>query len=101
MVLCQHILELRMSREPKQVMEQLEGLFAHYLEVVEVANKHSQYLEINVAGFRKLLKRHEKQIPQRFHARAAPFFGFHRLVTHTSRQLLEIVRQLGEMLEEA
>jgi len=101
MVLCQQILELRMRSEPMEVKNQLEDLSTRYNETVDVANKHSQYLEINVAGFRKLLKRHEKQIPQHFHARPTPFFGFHRLVTHSSRQLLEVVRQFGAALEDA
>jgi hypothetical protein len=99
--LCRQLLDLRIRSEPKEVKARLEEIDRQHNTVVEVANEHSQYLEINVAGFRKLLKRHEKQIPQQFHARPTPFLGFHRLVTHTSRQLLEIVRQLGEMLEEA
>jgi len=100
-VLCQQILELRLRSAPLEAKAQLENLNNRYNHTVEIANKHSQYLEINVAGFRKLLKRHEKQIPQNFHARATPFFGFHRLVTHSSRQQLELVRHFGTALGDA
>lgn len=99
--LCQHLLELRIRSEPTEVREKLEDIGSKYNSIIEIANRHSQYLEINVAGFRKLLKRHEKQIPQKFHARPTPFLGFHHLVTHTSRQLLEIVRQFGHVFEDA
>mmetsp|Transcript_18968 Transcript_18968/g.30805 ORF Transcript_18968/g.30805 Transcript_18968/m.30805 type:complete len:359 (-) Transcript_18968:135-1211(-) len=100
-VLCQKLLELRIRSEPTEVKERLEDIARRYNLVVDVANKHSQYLEINVAGFRKLLKRHEKQIPQSFHSRPTPFLGFHHLVTHTSRQLLDMVRQLGDCFLDA
>lgn len=100
-VLCQQTLELRIRSAPLEVKTQLEDISQRYNQTVIVANKHLQYLEINVAGFRKLLKRHEKQIPQQFHARPTPFFGFHRLVTHSSRQLMDIVRQFGATVEDA
>lgn len=100
-VLCQQLLELWLRSQPAEAAKALEDLLAKYNGLVEAANRHSQYLEINVAGFRKLLKRHEKQIPLNFHARHTPFLGFHRLVTHTSRQILEIVKQFGSMLTDA
>mmetsp|Transcript_112511 Transcript_112511/g.199410 ORF Transcript_112511/g.199410 Transcript_112511/m.199410 type:complete len:512 (-) Transcript_112511:79-1614(-) len=100
-VLCQQLLELWLRSQPAEAAKELEDLAAKYNNLVESVNRHSQYLEINVAGFRKLLKRHEKQIPQNFHARHTPFLGFHRLVTHTSRQMLEITKQFGSMLTDA
>lgn len=100
-ILCQKLLELRMRCEPAEVKAQLVDIGTQYNAIVDAANKHTQYLEINVAGFRKLLKRHEKQIPQRFHTRPTPFLGFHHLIKHTSRQLVEIVRQFGCTLEDA
>lgn len=97
-VLCKQLIELRIRTEPMQVAQRLEELGKKYDEIAEEANSHMRYLEINVAGFRKLLKRHEKQIPARFHARPTPFLEFHRLVTRTSRQLIEALRCFGEVL---
>jgi len=93
--LCEKLLELRIKSNPSCMAEQLEDLVTQYNNFVEQSNEHLQYLEINVAGFRKLLKRHEKQIPQHFHARRMPFLDFHCLVTHTSRQLAKLVVQFG------
>lgn len=100
-VLCIGILDLRMQIAPMEVIAGLEALSLQYNMTVDAVNRHSQYLEINVAGFRKLLKRHEKQIPENFRARRMPFFGFHQLVTRTSQQLLEVLRLLGATLEDA
>lgn len=100
-VLCQQLLELWLRSEPVEASKQLEDLGAQYNDLVECVNRLTQYLEINVAGFRKLLKRHEKQIPLNFHARHTPFLGFHKLVTHASRQILEVTKQFGVMLTDA
>mmetsp|Transcript_44735 Transcript_44735/g.130216 ORF Transcript_44735/g.130216 Transcript_44735/m.130216 type:complete len:352 (-) Transcript_44735:76-1131(-) len=99
--LCRQLIELRMRSDPaSSVRDQME-LAHEYNTLVEVASSHAQYLEINVAGFRKLLKRHEKQIPQRFRSRPDPCLGFHRLVTHTSRMMLDLIRQIGNVLADA
>jgi len=99
--LCRNLLALKIHNDPMGTAQQLQDLSARFNDMADMANQHAQYMEINVAGFRKLLKRHEKQIPQRFRARHMPCLGFHRLVTRTTRQLLEIVRQLGTMLNDA
>mmetsp|Transcript_44578 Transcript_44578/g.105669 ORF Transcript_44578/g.105669 Transcript_44578/m.105669 type:complete len:493 (+) Transcript_44578:86-1564(+) len=96
--LCECLLELQLQCRPVEMSQDLEAILSQYKVLVESMNQHIQYLEINVAGFRKLLKRHEKQIPRQFHARDTPYLGFHRLVTRTSRQLLEVVRQLGKLI---
>ena len=49
----------------------------------------------------KLLKRHEKQIPSRFHARRAPFLGFHKLLTRCTQQLLKTTEAFGRTLADA
>uniref|UniRef100_A0A6U6NI11 SPX domain-containing protein n=1 Tax=Zooxanthella nutricula TaxID=1333877 RepID=A0A6U6NI11_9DINO len=99
--LCRRLIELRMQSDPPSSARELDGMVAEYNALVDVASQHAQYLEINVAGFRKLLKRHEKQIPQKFRSRPMPCLGFHRLVTHTSRQLLELTKQLAAVLADA
>lgn len=100
--LCQQLVELRLaSGDPGEVARQMLDFSKLHNELVHEVNKHTQYLEINVAGFRKLLKRHEKQIPRRFHTRATPFLDFHRIVTHSSTQLVDIARQLCEVVADA
>jgi len=99
--LCRNLLALKIHHDPMGTAQQLQILSAMFNNLADMANQHGQYMEINVAGFRKLLKRHEKQIPQRFRSRHMPCLGFHRLVTRTSKQLLEVVRQLGAMLTDA
>jgi len=99
--LCRNLLALKIHHDPIGTAQQLQDLSAMFNNLADMANQHGQYMEINVAGFRKLLKRHEKQIPQRFRSRHMPCLGFHRLVTRTSKQLLEVVRQLGAMLTDA
>mmetsp|Transcript_14957 Transcript_14957/g.39747 ORF Transcript_14957/g.39747 Transcript_14957/m.39747 type:complete len:401 (+) Transcript_14957:134-1336(+) len=95
------LLQLRMRSIPTQMAVDLEGLGQECNELIEVVNQHAQYLEINVAGFRKLLKRHEKQIPLEFRSRSIPSLGFHRLVTHTSRELLDLIRQISAVVVDA
>mmetsp|Transcript_98083 Transcript_98083/g.316287 ORF Transcript_98083/g.316287 Transcript_98083/m.316287 type:complete len:363 (-) Transcript_98083:370-1458(-) len=99
--LCRQLLELKMRSDPLGMAKHIQDLSLQYNSLVDLANQHSQYMEINVAGFRKLLKRHEKQIPQKFRSRPMPCLGFHRLVTHTSRQLLDLARQLGGVIADA
>jgi len=99
--LCRQLLALRIRSDPVAAAKDLQSLASDYNAVVETARHHAQYLEINVAGFRKLLKRHEKQIPQKFRSRPMPCLGFHRLVTHTSRQLLALTQQLMGLLVDA
>lgn len=99
--LCRHLLDLRLQCDPQGLTAIIEELDEQYSKLVEAVNLHTQYLEINVAGFRKLLKRHDKQIPKSFHARPTPFIGFHRLVTKTSQSIIELARRLGLVLEDA
>lgn len=93
--LSRRLLELRLRSDAPGAARHLASLAAKHNVLVDLADQHTQYLEINVAGFRKLLKRHEKQIPHRFRSRPMPCLEFHRLVTHTSRQLLDLIEQLG------
>jgi len=99
--LSRWLLELRLRSDALGAARHLENLAAKHNVLVDLADQHTKYLEINVAGFRKLLKRHEKQIPHRFRSRPMPCLEFHRLVTHTSRQLLDLIRQLGGVLRDA
>lgn len=99
--LVRQMLDLQIQCDPVGMCQRLSELTTEFNSLVEEVNQHSQYLEINVAGFRKLLKRHEKQIPVKFRARQMPFLGFHRLVTHTSHKLLEVCRQLGQVIGDA
>lgn len=98
--LCERLLELRL-RCDLTMPEELAELSDQYNLFVEEVDEHTQYLEINVAGFRKLLKRHEKQIPHKFHACPTPFLEFHRLVTRTSRQLADMSRMFGIIVSDA
>lgn len=100
-LLCRELLLLRLRTDPLGMARQLQSLTAQYNILVDVANQHAQYIEINVAGFRKLLKRHEKQIPEKFRSRHMPCLDFHRLVTHTSRQLLDATKQIGGVITDA
>lgn len=99
--LCRGLADLRMRSDHEGVARLLGSLCEEHAELVDAVNRHTQYLEINVAGFRKLLKRHEKQVPRMFHARNTPFIEFHRLVTRNSQQCIELVGQLGQVLEYA
>jgi len=99
--LCRELLGLRARGEPLGLARRLQGLSAQYSGLVDAADQHAQYVEINVAGFRKLLKRHEKQIPMKFRSRHMPCLDFHRLVTRTSRQLLEATKQVGDVIGDA
>mmetsp|Transcript_95898 Transcript_95898/g.209790 ORF Transcript_95898/g.209790 Transcript_95898/m.209790 type:complete len:409 (+) Transcript_95898:59-1285(+) len=98
--LCSGVLELRIRSDPPGVADDLQSIAAEYNTMVEAASQHAQYLEINVAGFRKLLKRHEKQIPSRFRSRPMPCLAFHRLVTRTSRTLLDLAKQSKAILDD-
>jgi hypothetical protein len=95
--LCRHVFALRVSHNPPEMAKLLQDFGKKFNVLVDLMNAHTQYMEINVAGFRKLLKRHEKQIPAQFHARQMPHLGFHKLVTRTSRQLLDVCRQLQQI----
>jgi len=97
-VLCQKVLEMRILQEPVRMSETLHEISMMYNQYVDQLDEHTQYLEINVAGFRKLLKRHEKQVPQRFHASRTPCLGFHKLVTKSSRQLMDISGMFGSVI---
>lgn len=98
---CQHILCLQIASDPAAFAQRFETVVREYNSFAEEVNQHAQYLEINVAGFRKLLKRHDKQIPRSFHARPAPFLGFHRLVTRTSRHLIDLANEFRDILVDA
>ncbi|CAL1166140.1 unnamed protein product [Cladocopium goreaui] len=76
----------------------IHELILNYNGFLEQVDEHTQYLEINVAGFRKLLKRHEKQVPHMFHPSKTPCLGFHKLVTKSSRQIVEITNMLGQII---
>mmetsp|Transcript_111829 Transcript_111829/g.312638 ORF Transcript_111829/g.312638 Transcript_111829/m.312638 type:complete len:392 (+) Transcript_111829:96-1271(+) len=99
--LCRKIIELRMRSDPVAALEDQQKLATAYNAFVQAASQHAQYLEINVAGFRKLLKRHEKQIPQQFRSRPQPCLTFHKLVTRTSRQILDLTLQTRSILLDA
>lgn len=100
-VLCQKLLELRLQSDPIGMARSIGELTARYNTFVDLMDQHMQYMEINVAGFRKLLKRHEKQIPTCFHACPTPFLEFHRLVTRASRQICELARMFEAVLGDA
>jgi len=100
-LLIRQVTNLRMQTNALQCAQDLQEITSEYNALVEAVNQHTQYLEINVAGFRKLLKRHEKQIPQRFRSRPMPCLSFHRMVTHTSRHLLDLLKQILEVIVDA
>eukprot|EP00746_Dinoflagellata_sp_MGD_P037432 gnl/MRDRNA2_/MRDRNA2_189966_c0_seq1.p1 gnl/MRDRNA2_/MRDRNA2_189966_c0~~gnl/MRDRNA2_/MRDRNA2_189966_c0_seq1.p1 ORF type:complete len:372 (-),score=78.70 gnl/MRDRNA2_/MRDRNA2_189966_c0_seq1:95-1129(-) len=83
------LLELCFESNPERSAANLIG-FAKLLNgfVENNCDNHMQYLEINVAGFRKLLKRHDKQLPKQYHAVPTPWLNFHALVSRKSRKLL-------------
>ncbi|CAJ1461636.1 unnamed protein product, partial [Effrenium voratum] len=99
--MCQRLIELRMMQDPAGMAGAIHELIIKFNQHLEEVDEHTQYLEINVAGFRKLLKRHEKQVPHKFHASQTPCLGFHRLVTRSSRQLVEITTVLGRSIGDA
>lgn len=100
-MLCQKLLDFRMRSDPKTIAQKLSTLSEEYNEIVADTNAHSSYVEINVAGFRKLLKRHEKQIPMKFRTHSTPCLGFHRLVTKRLRVLLSSLKDLSEIVDDA
>eukprot|EP00406_Dinophysis_acuminata_P020898 CAMPEP_0179345546 /NCGR_PEP_ID=MMETSP0797-20121207/72100_1 /TAXON_ID=47934 /ORGANISM="Dinophysis acuminata, Strain DAEP01" /LENGTH=417 /DNA_ID=CAMNT_0021060039 /DNA_START=42 /DNA_END=1292 /DNA_ORIENTATION=+ len=99
--LCGQLLELRLREGLVETAHQLEDISVRFNVVADMANQQAQYLEINVAGFRKLLKRHEKQIPPKFHSRPMLCLRFHKLITHTSRHLFMLVRQFRMIFVDA
>lgn len=77
---------------------QHQEIVSHFNSLVGALKEHTQYIEINVAGFRKLLKHHDKQVPRQYHARSAPFLDFHSLVTDSSCEFMQFVRKFGAAL---
>eukprot|EP00439_Symbiodinium_sp_Y106_P032683 s717_g3.t3 len=98
---CQKLIDMRLVQDIGAMSAAILDLAYGYNQFLDSMDEHTQYLEINVAGFRKLLKRHEKQVPHKFHATRTPCLGFHRLVTHTSRQLVDIATMLGLTIGDA
>ncbi|CAK9117941.1 unnamed protein product [Durusdinium trenchii] len=92
--ICQRLIDMRMMQDPVAMAIGIHELILMYNTFLEQLDEHTQYLEINVAGFRKLLKRHEKQVPHMFHASKTPSLGFHKLVTKSSRQLIDITTMM-------
>eukprot|EP00930_Biecheleria_cincta_P096615 TRINITY_DN88433_c0_g1_i1.p1 TRINITY_DN88433_c0_g1~~TRINITY_DN88433_c0_g1_i1.p1 ORF type:complete len:435 (+),score=86.34 TRINITY_DN88433_c0_g1_i1:90-1394(+) len=101
MELCQRLLEFRMLQNLGGLLQSIRRLTESYHSFLDTLDEHTQYLEINVAGFRKLLKRHEKQVPQKFHASRSPCLDFHKLVTRTSRQMVSLAGQFSQILGDA
>mmetsp|Transcript_23687 Transcript_23687/g.68077 ORF Transcript_23687/g.68077 Transcript_23687/m.68077 type:complete len:316 (+) Transcript_23687:115-1062(+) len=99
--LCRQLLALRMQSDPVAALREQQASAVECNAFLSVAAQHAQYMEVNVAGFRKLLKRHEKQIPQVFRARLQPCLRFHRLVTRTSRALLETASRIRTLVLDA
>eukprot|EP00429_Kryptoperidinium_foliaceum_P096542 CAMPEP_0176250002 /NCGR_PEP_ID=MMETSP0121_2-20121125/34261_1 /TAXON_ID=160619 /ORGANISM="Kryptoperidinium foliaceum, Strain CCMP 1326" /LENGTH=327 /DNA_ID=CAMNT_0017589705 /DNA_START=93 /DNA_END=1076 /DNA_ORIENTATION=- len=99
--LCRRVLELRIRGDPAAALRAQRALAADCNALTVLANEHTQYMEINVAGFRKLLKRHEKQIPHRFRTRTSPCLDFHQLVTRRSRFLLGLISRTRAILLDA
>jgi len=99
--ICQRLIEIQMMQDPCSMATGIQELVENYNAFLEQVDEHTQYLEINVAGFRKLLKRHEKQVPHTFHASKTPCLGFHKLVTKSSRQMVEITNMLGQIIGDA
>lgn len=64
-------------------------LITRYNSFIDAVNLHFQYIEVNVAGYRKLLKRHDRQIPKQFHNRQGPFIGYHALAPASMMRLRE------------
>lgn len=99
--ICQRLIEIRIMQDPLAMIMGIHELILNYNGFLEQVDEHTQYLEINVAGFRKLLKRHEKQVPHMFHPSKTPCLGFHKLVTKSSRQIVEITNMLGQIISDA
>ncbi|EER14652.1 hypothetical protein Pmar_PMAR027445 [Perkinsus marinus ATCC 50983] len=53
----------------------VESYVRSYCNFHEHLAELMNYIDVNLAGFRKLLKRHDKNIPRLFHARSTPFLG--------------------------
>lgn len=99
--LCQGLLDFRILQNAGGMLQSIRRLSDSYHSFLDDLDEHTQYLEINVAGFRKLLKRHEKQVPLKFHASRTPCLDFHKLVTRTSRQMISLGSQFSQILGHA
>eukprot|EP00929_Paragymnodinium_shiwhaense_P103357 TRINITY_DN6682_c1_g1_i1.p1 TRINITY_DN6682_c1_g1~~TRINITY_DN6682_c1_g1_i1.p1 ORF type:complete len:438 (+),score=101.99 TRINITY_DN6682_c1_g1_i1:140-1453(+) len=97
---CAKLIDLQLRCDPVGMAGRLLDLAGVYTALVDNMNQHLEYLEINVAGFRKLLKRHDRQIPVHFRSRSDPCLGFHRFVTRTTIRLLEVCEHMREIVED-
>lgn len=100
-VVCINLIELQVAIDPGGFGSQLDIVWAKYAAIVTMINGHCRYIEINVAGFRKLLKRHEKQVLAMCRDDFVHYTGFHRLVTPVTVSLLRQARLLGKRLADA
>eukprot|EP00451_Oxyrrhis_marina_P040637 CAMPEP_0204391324 /NCGR_PEP_ID=MMETSP0469-20131031/61191_1 /ASSEMBLY_ACC=CAM_ASM_000384 /TAXON_ID=2969 /ORGANISM="Oxyrrhis marina" /LENGTH=319 /DNA_ID=CAMNT_0051385279 /DNA_START=30 /DNA_END=989 /DNA_ORIENTATION=+ len=98
---ARRLLRLKIDQGGSQTMAAMHAAMAYYNDYVQLLEDHLGYLEINVAGFRKLLKRHDRQVPKEFHQRPCPFVGYHNLVSKITRQLCSTVHPIGAALQEA
>jgi hypothetical protein len=95
---CQKLIELRMSEDPSSMAASMLEISTMYSNFLVELNAYTQYLEVNVAGFRKLLKRHDVQIPLEFRYFKLPDLGFHALVTTSSFELIELGTLFGAVI---
>ncbi|KAF4680149.1 hypothetical protein FOZ60_013993 [Perkinsus olseni] len=78
----------------------VESYVRSYSTFHEHLTKLMDYVDVNLAGFRKLLKRHDKNIPKIFHARDTPFLGFHSIVTRVTMKVFVVAVKIHTLLRE-
>lgn len=88
------------EQNPTRMAERIALVNAKFSALAATVNAHVAYLEINVAGFRKLLKRHDRQVPKEFHHRPSPFLGYHNIVTPDFEALHREVADFRQTLVE-
>eukprot|EP00397_Hematodinium_sp_SG-2012_P059456 GEMP01076234.1.p1 GENE.GEMP01076234.1~~GEMP01076234.1.p1 ORF type:complete len:274 (+),score=36.29 GEMP01076234.1:40-822(+) len=61
-MLCQYLMELKLDVDGPPIIAKIQTLICDFDNLLGDLQKHTSYIEINVAGFRKLLKQREKQL---------------------------------------
>jgi len=61
-VMCNYFSKMKIESEGEPLKKKIEQLILDFVLLIDDISKHLTYVEINVAGFRKLLKQREKQL---------------------------------------
>ena len=81
MAVCAYLLSKKIEASRDKLVQALHRLLPLFNDMCAEMNSHMQYVEVNLAGLRKLLKRHDKRTPSIYHSRRTPCIKFHKLLT--------------------